>query len=166
MDRAIPCPRDPPEKCDFIEMSFIGKGEDTTAVDLIRRTFPHMHIDNWWFGRIRSGDTIVVKRDGKKMIGIANVSYGNDATLNLLAVDPKYKGMGLGSLLLVEAENMAKTRGASKINLMTEQAKPENVIFYSKNGYKIVGFDKDGYDHCPSVHFKKDIKARGTGAGK
>lgn len=151
------CPVSSDGRCHFMELSFLGNKDDRDAVDLIKRTFPHMKIGNFWYDKIRDGDTIIMKENGKKMIGIANVSYDQDASINVIAVEPGYQGSGIGKTLLETAETMARQEGKKRVRLFTEQSKPRNVIFYSRNGYKITGYNKDGYKHCPSIKFEKTI---------
>ncbi|WP_054940612.1 GNAT family N-acetyltransferase [Paenibacillus ihuae] len=75
--------------------------------------------------------------------GITGDIVWNILTVHLLAVDPAYRGKGLGGELLQELEARARLRGCkvSELTTMSWQA-PH---FYQKQGYEIYGEIKD----CP-----------------
>lgn len=134
--------------------------EANTSVDLVKSTFPHMHIpEHFWKRKLRSDETLLLKENGNEIIGITNVSFRNSAfaSIDLLAIKPGKQGSGIGTMLLKATEDYARENGRTTVELMTEQIKPENVAFYSKNGYKVTGFDPSGYDHSPSVKFLKNL---------
>lgn len=155
MKRTIPCPPSFPDRCDFIELAPMIKGEEGTVMNVMQQAFPYMKIDEWWKGKLKDGGTIVARKNGNKIIGVANVTRGDVALLNLLAIAPEYQGLGMGSTLLAEAEDVARDEGARSMHLMTEQIKTQNVSFYSNHGYVVTGINKNGYDHCPGVLFHK-----------
>ncbi|WP_342478589.1 GNAT family N-acetyltransferase [Paenibacillus sp. FSL H7-0350] len=76
--------------------------------------------------------------------GITGDLVWNILNVHLLAVDPAYRGHGLGKALLEELEHRASWRGCkvSELTTMSWQA-PH---FYQKQGYEIFGEIKD----CPS----------------
>ncbi|WP_236329976.1 GNAT family N-acetyltransferase [Paenibacillus auburnensis] len=75
--------------------------------------------------------------------GITGDIVWNILNVHLLAVDPEYRGKGLGGELLQELEARARLRGCkvSELTTMSWQA-PH---FYQKQGYEIFGEIKD----CP-----------------
>lgn len=85
--------------------------------------------------------------------GIIGDIVWNILNVHLLAVDPSYRGSGLGGALLTELENQARLRGCkvSELTTMSWQA-PR---FYQKQGYEIFGEIKD----CPNEgHTKYYLK--------
>lgn len=71
---------------------------------------------------------------------------GSNAHLVNIAVDPGFKGQGIGRTLVMAAENRARQDGANNMALATHIDIPENVAFYrhlgwsetSRNGNKIL----------------------------
>lgn len=163
MKKRFPCPEGTDGRCKVLELSGLKRGDCDDAVSFVVDNFPAMHINQrFWKEKLCNEKTKVmkeIKKDGEEIIGITNVSFKSNKTssLDCIAVDPKYRGMGLGSLLLEESERMSAKSGKGIMKLMTEQIKPENISFYSNRGYKIIGFDPTGYDHSPSVQFEKRI---------
>ncbi|ANY68028.1 hypothetical protein BBD42_17255 [Paenibacillus sp. BIHB 4019] len=76
--------------------------------------------------------------------GVTGDMVWNILNVHLLAVDPSYRGNGLGGALLNEIEALARQRGCkvSELTTMSWQA-PH---FYQKQGYEIFGEMKD----CPN----------------
>ncbi|WP_338552568.1 GNAT family N-acetyltransferase [Paenibacillus sp. KS-LC4] len=76
--------------------------------------------------------------------GVTGDMVWNILNVHLLAVDPSYRGNGLGGALLNEIETLARQRGCkvSELTTMSWQA-PH---FYQKQGYEIFGEMKD----CPN----------------
>ncbi|MEK3901920.1 GNAT family N-acetyltransferase [Paenibacillus sp. FSL R7-0179] len=76
--------------------------------------------------------------------GITGEMVWNILNVHLLAVDPAYRGNGLGKTLLEELEHRASLRGCkvSELTTMSWQAP----YFYQKQGYEIFGEIKD----CPN----------------
>ncbi len=79
----------------------------------------------------------VVDKNGKFMGGLTGSSFLEWFYVDLIFVDQKYRGRGIGKRLLKEAEAWAKKKGCRNINLntITFQA-PE---FYRKMGYQVFG---------------------------
>lgn len=61
----------------------------------------------------------------------------------IAAVDPEMEGKGIGSALLKEIENIAKTRGILKMFVYTNKDDDQVINFYKKNNYKDAGYIKD-----------------------
>ena len=70
-------------------------------------------------------------------IGVGRLHFNSkdEAQIRYMAVEGKYQGKGLGSLLLKDLEKRAKSLGTKYIILNSR----ENAVkFYEKNGYKVV----------------------------
>ncbi len=156
----LPCPKKA-VTCQLLTMEPALASDAGPAVSLVKMTFPHMNIpDGFWKKKLHDGNTIVIKENGKDIVGVMNISIralGSKASLDLVAIHPGYQGSGLGKALVSEAERIARSAGKKTVQLMTEQSKPRNVSFYSTQGYKVTGYDPHGYAHSPSVHFSKDL---------
>ncbi|MBI2717492.1 MAG: GNAT family N-acetyltransferase [Rhizobiales bacterium] len=59
--------------------------------------------------------------------------------VNMIAVAPEARKMGLGSLLMVEAERMARAQDFATVSLATFAGDPGLVSFYRRLGYAIRG---------------------------
>ena len=81
--------------------------------------------------------SVIVAVDGKKAIGNVYAMYdGVFAFIFRLAVRKGYQKKGVGSLLLTEAENRLREKGAARISLwIREQELPQLHHFYQKRGY-------------------------------
>ena len=77
--------------------------------------------------------------------------------IDILWVDEKFRGQGLGSKLLEAAEAEAKKRGCHSVHVdtMSWQA-PE---FYKKHGYKIISELDDIPDGNKKYHLIKNLEA-------
>ncbi|QUL53197.1 GNAT family N-acetyltransferase [Paenibacillus tritici] len=87
--------------------------------------------------------SLAAYENGAFIGGITGDIVWNILNVHLLAVDPAYRGHGLGKALLDEMEKRASGRGCkvSELTTMSWQA-PH---FYQKQGYRIFGEIKD----CP-----------------
>ena len=56
--------------------------------------------------------------------------------IDILWVDDKFRGQGLGSKLLLAAENEARRRGCHSVHVDTMSWQAPD--FYKKHGYKII----------------------------
>ena len=80
--------------------------------------------------------------DGNVIAGaIVNIYMWGRAVLSTLWAEEKYRGEGLGSMLIKEAERMVKEKGCRVMCLATVDfmARP----FYEKHGYKVFTVNKD-----------------------
>ncbi len=82
---------------------------------------------------------LVAKRDGAP-IGCVQVSdRGNGRCyLGLLCIDPALQAGGLGKLLLLAAEDAARTRfGASEMEMTVIDRRAELIAYYQRRGYAL-----------------------------
>jgi GNAT superfamily N-acetyltransferase len=73
-----------------------------------------------------------------------------------IAVDPKRQGAGVGRALLGFAELEARRQGFSNVRLYTNAQFTENLIIYSKIGYRETHRDRIGATEA--VHMVKEIR--------
>ncbi len=73
--------------------------------------------------------------DGETLAGTVGLEiYGETGLLRSLAVDPRYRGGGLGGRLLAAAEACARAEGVAALYLLTMTAEP----FFRSRGYRRV----------------------------
>jgi ribosomal protein S18 acetylase RimI-like enzyme len=73
--------------------------------------------------------------DGAVMASVMAGYEGHRGWMNYLAVAPRFRGRGLGRLLVVEVERLLLERGCPKVNLQVRAANLEAVAFYRRLGY-------------------------------
>jgi GNAT superfamily N-acetyltransferase len=98
--------------------------------------------------RVHSGHTFVML-DEQKLIGTVTVKlrdqsqYGEYqptvplASFSQLAIDPDYRGQGLGVKLIEYVEQFARSNGCAEMALDTSQLALGLIQFYEKLGYEI-----------------------------
>ena len=79
----------------------------------------------------------IVDKNGKFIGGLTGSSFLGWFYVDLLFVDKKYRGQGIGKRLLQEAEAWAKKKACRNINLNTITFQSPG--FYQKMGYQVFG---------------------------
>ena len=72
-----------------------------------------------------------------------------------LAVDPAWQSAGVGSTLLVRAEELARAAGMSRLTLYTNEAMTENLAYYPRRGF--VEVDRRTEDGYRRVYFGRSL---------
>lgn len=87
---------------------------------------------------IRSSESnVVIAKDNEQLAGFAIMQfYDEHAHLNLLAVDPAYRRVGLGRRLLEWQEDTARTGGIFCVNLEVRAGNAGARAFYYRLGYR------------------------------
>ncbi len=88
--------------------------------------------------RLRRGDaTLLLARDEDEIVGFALMSFGDEtASLLLLAVDPAWRGHGVGRRMLGWLETSARFAGIRHISLEVRATNIGARAFYLKQGYR------------------------------
>ena len=106
--------------------------------------------------------TRIAKVDGEAVAVYALVS--NTPTcfeLMNIAVRDDYRGCGLGRRMVGHALGLAESKGARVIDVGTANSSLDNLAFYQRNGFRIVGVDRDFFtQHYPEPIFENGIQAR------
>src|SRR6478735_10402086 len=72
----------------------------------------------------------------EKLAGVLVLGQGVDGfSLDIVAVDPRFQGRGMGKQLVLFAEARARACGFDSIHLFTNAVMVENQAFYSRLGY-------------------------------
>ena len=96
-------------------------------------------------------DTMVVAKDGNRLVGAAAVElYADGALLRSVVVDPGLRGQGLGHRLAEAALRVAKDRGSDTAFLLTTTAEE----FFPKLGFERIGRDEVPASVQASVEFR------------
>jgi amino-acid N-acetyltransferase len=86
----------------------------------------------------------LVAREGERVVGSAAVErYGDAGLLRSVAVDPAYRGQGLGAQLVGAALDLARQEGVKTVYLLTTSA-PD---YFPRFGFHLVTRD----DVAPAV---------------
>ena len=81
--------------------------------------------------------TALVARDNGKIIGmIRGIVNGQVCTIRALAVEPAYRGQGIGSALLNALERTLPD--VARFDLTTNTVMEGNVPFYERHGYRTI----------------------------
>jgi len=82
---------------------------------------------------------LVAVADGRP-VGFVNSYYlGERGYVEAIAIHPDYRSMGIGSLLLAEAEARLLGRGVEVVKLNVKQGNLKALSFYLRHGYTIDG---------------------------
>ena len=102
--------------------------------------------ENFWREAQNELATYIVGEIGGKIVAYAGawVSF-NQAEVMSVAVDPEFRGQGLGTLLFGELINAVKARGASAITLEVRPSNIAAIKLYKNFGLKSVGRRKKYY---------------------
>ncbi|MHC8515781.1 GNAT family N-acetyltransferase [Sporosarcina sp. ITBMC105] len=93
----------------------------------------------------------VVENKHQIIAGLVLVFEEDHASLANIAIEPDFQGKGLGKFLLNFAEQETRNKGYLEMELATHVLFTENVSFYTKQGWILVG--QDG----TKVYMKKQL---------
>lgn len=78
-----------------------------------------------------------------------------------VAVIEDQQGRGVGKLLVLDAIKVAKTKGYKTIEIGTGNSSVEQLVFYQKCGFRIIGVDVDFFvRHYSEKIFENGIQCR------
>jgi GNAT superfamily N-acetyltransferase len=88
---------------------------------------------------------VMVAESSSGVVGLAGacVDHGVEidtyARITALVVDEKWRGSGVGKLLMMEAERWCRDRGARRVTLVSGHHRPQSHKFYKTLGYEATG---------------------------
>jgi len=121
----------------------------------LEKQYTKNHLKQW----LKKGTiTLLVAKNKKNIVGylLANYPYGGVSSVIWLAVQNSFQKRGIGSMLLKEYEIIIKKKGVHEILLLVTNK--ENLKFYKKNGYKLIGFIPQNYFGLDSWWLYKKIQ--------
>lgn len=139
-------------------------------VALETRAFDNDRISRRSFRRMltRGKAALPVDDDGGTLRGYALVLFHAGtplARLYSIAVEPRFRSIGVGDRLLESAEAAARTRGCVEVRLELRRDNPGARAFYERHGYREFEIQPDYYeDHMDAVRMKKPLTAAPAGA--
>ncbi len=97
--------------------------------------------------QLRNPDSVVLTaRAAVELAGFAIMQFGDEAAhLNLLAVQPAYRRLGVGRQLVGWLEDTARVAGTFAIRLEVRSGNDAARAFYSALGYRESGFVRGYY---------------------
>jgi ribosomal protein S18 acetylase RimI-like enzyme len=99
---------------------------------------------------------VISSKTGARIVGyIALLSISDYLFVDSIAVLPDFQGDGLGTQMLVFAEQEASRLGLKSVRLFTKLKAADSFAFYQYRGYTETGrCDNDGH---PRVFYSKDV---------
>lgn len=86
-----------------------------------------------------TGEFLLAEREGKLIGSVYLEQRGDRSYLGLLSVDPAIQKGGLGSQVMLEAEDYCRNRGDKYIDIYVVNVREELIPYYSRRGYEEVG---------------------------
>lgn len=87
---------------------------------------------------------------GKKLAGLTGKTFGNWLCINYLFVSENLRNQGIGSKIILSAENEARNRGCKYVFVDTFSFQAP--AFYEKSGYRCV-FSLTNYPYTEERHY-------------
>jgi ribosomal protein S18 acetylase RimI-like enzyme len=121
---------------------------------LSRRSFRHL---------LTKGHAVtIVDEEAEHISGYVMMLFNAGTSLARLysiAVDPQFRGMGIGRLLIKEAEKEALAHDCVTIRLEVRRDNEATIMFYQRLGYRQFGHYVDYYeDHMEALRFEKHLQ--------
>ena len=99
---------------------------------------------------------VTLAESGQTLVGVIVLTVTDEGFLiDNVAVDPAYRGKGLGKALLEFAEAEARRAGFDSIYLYTHEKMTENLALYSRIGY--VEYDRRSQGDFSLVYMRKHL---------
>ncbi|MDQ1911912.1 GNAT family N-acetyltransferase [Paenibacillus sp. GD4] len=92
--------------------------------------------------RLKHCSTYVQTAPSRAVIGFISLRSGRDILLvDMLAVDPRYQGRGIGGTLLKQAERVALRTGSRSVGLWVDESNRKAQNFYQAKGFSAVQYE-------------------------
>ncbi|OKP92774.1 N-acetyltransferase [Paenibacillus sp. P32E] len=136
----------------FISQTFLPA--DKTYVSDKMREFNWRHFPDSLKGRYQEVQLFLKNADGVNYGGLTGEICWNWLEVHYLFVDEACRKTGYGSLLIAEAESLARSKGCDFIKLDTLSF--QALDFYLKHGFEVYGTlpNAGGFSH---YYLKKDL---------
>ena len=108
------------------------------------------------YSEVIANRRVTVAESHGTIVGLIVLAVDDEGFLiDNVAVDPSYRGKGLGRALLEFAEAEARRAGFDSIYLYTHEKMTENVAIYSRIGY--VEYDRRSQGRFSLVYMRKHL---------
>ena len=115
---------------------------------------PRPMIDD--YAQVITNYQVMVVESHQTIVGVIVLAItGEGFLIDNVAVDPSYRGKGLGRTLLKFAEAEARRAGFDSIYLYTHEKMKENIALYSRIGY--VEYDRRSQGEFSLVYMRKQF---------
>ncbi|KMJ57236.1 acyltransferase [Bacillus sp. LL01] len=113
---------------------------------------------------IEEGDMYAIMFDVGSVHSVAGVALfvelpGKVIELKNIALDPQFRGLGLGKLVISEAFEIYQKRGFRKMIVGTANSSIANLAFYQKAGFRMMEIRKGFFLKYPEPIFEDGIQA-------
>jgi ribosomal protein S18 acetylase RimI-like enzyme len=109
------------------------------------------------YAEVIANERVTVADSHGTIVGVIVLTVDDEGFLiDNVAVDPSYRGMGLGRSLLEYAEGEARRTGFDSIHLYTHEKMTENLALYSRIGY--VEYDRRSHGEFSLVYMRKHLE--------
>ena len=162
--REIECPLVSKSMCRSLIVRDMDDGEEEKVMEIFKESFGDVYNreEAFWKDLIEIDPTIVLVMNDE-IIGASSVRtpqlIRNQSVswIDLIAVDPNFRRMELGTKLLEESEKMMEIMGAKKGRLFTEVNNTGAVSFYSKHKWEVSERTEWGYKHAHRLTMEKRL---------
>ena len=108
------------------------------------------------YAEVIANQRVTVAESHGTIVGVIVLTVDNEGLLiDNVAVDPSYRGQGLGRALLEFAEAEARRTDFDSIHLYTHEKMTENLAIYSKFGY--IEYDRRSQGDFSLVYMRKHL---------
>ena len=108
------------------------------------------------YAEVIANQRVTVAEGQGTIVGVIVLTVDDEGLLiDNVAVDPSYRGKGLGRALLEFAETEARRTGFDSIHLYTHEKMTENLAIYSKFGY--IEYDRRSQGDFSLVYMRKHL---------
>ena len=108
------------------------------------------------YAEVIANQRVTVAESHGTIVGVIVLTVDNEGLLiDNVAVDPSYRGQGLGRALLEFAEAEARRTDFDSIHLYTHEKMTQNLAIYSKFGY--IEYDRRSQGDFSLVYMRKHL---------
>ncbi len=108
------------------------------------------------YAQVIANRRVTVAESNGTIVGVIVLDVDDEGFfIDNVAVDPSYRGRGLGRALLELAESQARRAGFDSIYLYTHEKMTENLAIYSSIGY--VEYDRRSRGEFSLVYLRKQL---------
>lgn len=164
MYNQLKCPQGSKRKCKHLYSRYIEDADKEDVMRILEESFPHVYDkeEDFWRELLDINPTIILEMNGE-IVGTSNIRrpqlIRNRSTswIDLIAIKPLHRELGLGGVLLDQSESLMKEMKAKKGKLFTEEDNTSAVGFYSKHDWRVTEHQKWGYQHGHRLTMEKTL---------